>query len=249
VLFKHLVIGLVLSACGDGRSAPLVQDASPPPADTVVAPPPIDAPAAGCAQSSDCEAGAICHWAPQHACGLDHGRGSCNSSEAQLCPDLAFFVCGCDGQTYINQCVSDSQLVDVAYGGPCRPDGVYTPCTTSADCPTDLTFHQFCVDDPRDACDPANGDTDCPGLCVHANQTCSDAVACSPTGAESDIDSPDTQTCIALVGADPDADPGACVFTTRVRCASALDCGSGEVCSTDRNCTAGEPCLGWCVRP
>ena len=247
--FKRLALISVLAACGDGNRSPLITDASSPPPVADSAPPPIDAPLPGCEQNADCQADEVCRWAPQHACGLDHGRGGCTLSEAQLCPDLAYWVCGCDGSDYINQCISDSQLVDVAYGGPCRPAGVFTPCTTSADCPTDLTFHQFCVDDPRDSCDPSNGDTGCAGLCVHANQTCSDTLPCSSTGATSDIDSPDTEACIALVGADPDADPGACAYTTRVRCASATDCGSGEVCSTTFDCFPGSPCLGWCVRP
>ena len=46
-------------------------------------------------------------------------------------------------------------------GPGCRPPGASVPCTTSADCPEAQTFAQFCVDDPRDACDPNLGDTGC----------------------------------------------------------------------------------------
>ena len=46
----------------------------------------------------------------------------------------------------------------------CTDDTPLQPCGGIAGfpCPTD----QFCVDDPRDECDPAQGGADCIGLCV-----------------------------------------------------------------------------------
>jgi Kazal-type serine protease inhibitor domain len=239
----------VLAACGSSHAA---IDAPPQPDAPIVidAAPPIDAPLTGCGTNADCSAGELCQWAPQHACGHDQARGGCAQNDGQLCPDLAFWICGCDGQTYVNECIMHAQMVDVDYGGPCRPEGVFVACTTTDDCPTDLTFHQFCVDDPRDNCNPANGDTGCAGVCVHANQTCNDSLPCPPTGSTTDVDSPDTEACVPMIGVADGADPGACVYTTRNRCASQTDCGDGELCVPDFfACFPGSPCLGWCSRP
>jgi hypothetical protein len=203
---------------------------------------------AGCASSADCAEGEMCEFAPQHACGLDGTRGLCIAGGPRFCPSLAFWVCGCDGNRYFNECLADAHHVDIAYGGPCRPATAPVACTTDADCPTDDTFQQFCVDDPSDECDPTAGDTGCAGVCVHAQQPCDDS-GCLPTGALAASNSPDTQACIALLDAGSDAQPGVCVYTSRLRCATASDCNAGELCLPPLGCGAGTICLGWCALP
>src|SRR5581483_6695510 len=46
-----------------------------------------------------------------------------------------------------------------------------------AACPSGL----FCMDDPRDACDPAAGGADCPGVCVTCMSPSGSAVSCGAT--------------------------------------------------------------------
>jgi len=247
---KYLAL-VVLIACGD--NARTAVDDAPPAHDAALDARPVDAapdaPLTGCGGADDCDTGTLCTFAPQHACGLDQGRGACEPVTQHFCPSLAFWVCGCDGNNYFNECLSRTHGTDIEYGGPCRPPGTFVACQTAADCPVDQTFAQYCVDDPRDACDPANGDTGCAGVCVHANQTCNPTLPCLAQGSTAIAESPDTEACVAQIGADPSADPSACVYTTRMRCASGADCGDGELCLPDVECPPNIGCLGWCVRP
>ncbi|KAK0648645.1 hypothetical protein B0T16DRAFT_408568 [Cercophora newfieldiana] len=54
---------------------------------------------------------------------------------------------------------------------PCRSVCVYKPafCGGIAGIPCPEEKKQKCVDDPRDDCDPANGGSDCGGVCVPAD--------------------------------------------------------------------------------
>ena len=246
------IAAVVAIGCGDNHraaidAAPVVPDAVA--LDAIVADAPVDAPAFGCGSAADCATGEVCTWAPQHACGLDQGRGACEPRAAHFCPSLAFWVCGCDGDTYFNECLSRAHGTDIAYGGPCRPTAELVSCTTSADCPPDDTVAVYCVDDPRDDCDPNQGGTGCAGVCVRANQTCSPTLPCLAEGSTSLVESPDTEACVAIANPDPAGDPAACVYTSRERCASAADCGGGELCLSDFACPQTSGCLGWCVRP
>jgi hypothetical protein len=249
---KYLTCVLLVIACGDNRSAPIDAPVRqfPDAAAAIDAPADADAtPLAGCGEAADCVDGELCTWAPQHACGADSGRGTCEPVTGHFCPSLAFLVCGCDGNDYFNECISRTHGSDVAYGGPCRPAGQFEPCTTSTDCTSDDLHVQYCVDDPRDDCDPLRGDASCAGLCVHANQTCSETLPCLSEGSHAVAQSPNTEACVPLLNADPAGDPAACVYTTRMHCLSGSDCGDGEVCLPDLACPPASGCLGWCVRP
>lgn len=253
---KYLACCVFLFACGDGNRAAV--DAAPPPltpdapaldaavdarADAALAP-------GACTPTAACDDGQLCTWAPQHACGVDTGAGTCEPVNQHFCPALTFWVCGCDGNTYSNECLSRVHGTDIEYGGPCRAAGQFLPCTTTADCPTDEdTFAQYCVDDPRDDCNPNLGGTNCAGVCVHANQPCSDTQPCLSEGSSATVQSPNTEACVPQLDPDPAGDPAACVYTTRMRCVSATDCGSGELCLPDLACPPESGCLGWCVRP
>jgi hypothetical protein len=76
----------------------------------------------------------------------------------EACVDVYQPTCGCDGQTYGNECQAAVLGVAVAYDGPCA-----TSCGGFAGlpCPGAGT----CADNETDGCDPLKGDADCVSLC------------------------------------------------------------------------------------
>jgi hypothetical protein len=68
-------------------------------------------------------------------------------------------VCGCDGRSYINSCMSTWQEVGIAYGGGCRGDAGIVACDGGDDA---CAPSQACVLDPRTGCTGPS----CPGVCV-----------------------------------------------------------------------------------
>ena len=68
-----------------------------------------------CQSNDDCAATELC------ATGLcEGGLGVC-AERPTICPDTDSPVCGCDGQTYQNDCFSDMAGVRIARTGPCGP--------------------------------------------------------------------------------------------------------------------------------
>jgi hypothetical protein len=232
-----------------------------------------------CLQDSDCGQNEYCRWAPEHACGRDHTPGVCTAFQPEnACPNLAFYVCGCDNNLYNNECFTEvSYGVSVDYGGPCR-EGKSKSCRTSAECPQDDVFSfRYCVDDPRDEFfrnDEKDGDgcaaddggavgdggatpESHPGLCVHANYLCSSNNDCLSAIGSTNANSPGTQACIGTTDTirhpstqNPACSPGVCVFTTGVSCTSQKDCEDPALCMPIIGCDlAAGACPSVCVRP
>jgi len=72
-----------------------------------------------CGSDADCSAAnQFCKF-PEGACGVAAIPGRCTTIPT-ACPAIWDPVCGCDGQTYGNECESDMARVSVAHRGPCE---------------------------------------------------------------------------------------------------------------------------------
>ncbi len=65
------------------------------------------------------EQGTFCKF-PEGTCGHFDDVGMCRPVPDTGCPEILAPVCGCDGVTYINECVSDTARVSIRHAGECE---------------------------------------------------------------------------------------------------------------------------------
>ena len=109
----------------------------------------------------ECPRGFFCEFPPETMCGATDIPGVCIPLEPVPCPEIYDPVCGCDGQTYPNECDARVAGASISTFGECGQEVIACGGFAGLLCPDGMV----CVDDPSDDCDPRRGGSDCIGIC------------------------------------------------------------------------------------
>jgi hypothetical protein len=99
-----------------------------------------------------CDENAFCEF-PAGTCGSSDLQGEC-VQVTDACPEFYAPVCGCDGETYANDCFRQQARAQKDHDGTCGG------CTSVIDCP------------PNEFCQSPEGQCGAPGECVFIEQGC-----------------------------------------------------------------------------
>lgn len=66
-----------------------------------------------------CGEGPACMFTEEAQCGATDAPGKCLKTGPAFCPEVILPICGCDGNTYQNDCIAASKGVSVASQGAC----------------------------------------------------------------------------------------------------------------------------------
>jgi hypothetical protein len=136
-------MGLVTKLCPDGTTAgPLCQRGADGKCAWAITECPEIKPGDACAGCLD---GQYCQVSN---CGRNSEKGVCTPVKADCSTGSDEYVCGCDGQTYVNACKANAVLTAVDYQGRCQvtcPDG-YADCNSNVKdgCETAITTVDNC---------------------------------------------------------------------------------------------------------
>jgi hypothetical protein len=94
------------------------------------------APEVSSAESSECSSnntvcgvGRFCSFSLTSLCGTAGDRSGTCEAEPDMCPQQFSPVCGCDDQTYDNECLANAAGVSIVRPGKCP--GIGDPCTAT----------------------------------------------------------------------------------------------------------------------
>jgi Kazal-type serine protease inhibitor domain len=73
----------------------------------------------GTSGAAECSATEFCAFPIDAQCGAADQPGKC-ATRPQICDDIYMAVCGCDGNTYSNECEANAKGTAVAYTGECK---------------------------------------------------------------------------------------------------------------------------------
>jgi Kazal-type serine protease inhibitor domain len=124
-----------------------------------------------------CAADEYCYYGPQN-CGSYDNQGICKKRPDGACPPVFDLTCGCDGQTYDNECEALEAGTDVNVNGCTPPVGQFA-------CGAHFCMYkaEYCVrtisdvleEPPTFSCQPV------PAGCALPNCACLSGVACGDT--------------------------------------------------------------------
>jgi hypothetical protein len=174
-----------------------------------------------------CDDGEYCNYPEGALCGIADATGVCEK-RPDVCNDIYQPVCGCDGNTYPNDCEAATAGIGVMNKGACEdqprlcgniisascPEGSYCKFTESAACGANETGE--CAELPEACTEEYKPVCGCDG--VTYGNAC--AAASSGVSVASEGECPEGPVC-GVRGADECADAEYCYFTEEAQCAAA----------------------------